>query len=492
MTMPLSADSLPPKITQYAWLLIPAVLAGLLLPLTAILSGMQDGDGFITAMMSTGELTWYFWGQDRFLNLIPALSSWITAIDLNLRAQIFLRAMLAYAAPFGVLIFFTRSPRLLALAIAVTNLVLVLALHPYALFNLYVHHNPFGTSLVLFGIAYLSYSAGGPWRLALALLLCVLAYAVNLALLLLALPLLTMLLILRRGERAGFAGFFACNLVAIALAFVHSQMFGESNTKFDGTVSGDAIFAALKVISLYLSPAVLLTVLLLTVACLWRTRLSRIGLAALALSALVMAAALSNSVWVQGNLYNIRYFLTTLLVLCGAAGLIIASRLMEFVHGTKVLATLLIVAGVATLAGLHGFNRDYAELIDLQWRVAAKEVAAEAVKADTRLVIGEFWEVWPIVYETQRRRGAIRDRMPTVFGASFRGHGINEKVLASTVGKGPQTALCMFNTVEECIFQLRGSIRIPHTTTKIDVLAQEPIVIGKRQWLRLRLRFEKA
>jgi len=91
-----------------AFLIAVAILAGLTFPLTTILAGTQNADGVITALISTQKLTWYFWGQDRFLNFIPALAMPIVDVEWNLRFQIFLRTFFAFLAPLGVLYFFSQ------------------------------------------------------------------------------------------------------------------------------------------------------------------------------------------------------------------------------------------------------------------------------------------------------------------------------------------------------------------------------------------------
>ncbi len=476
--------------TSHAWLLLCAVLAGLLFPLTTRLAGIQDGDGLLTSIISTDKLTWYFWGQDRFLNLIPSLASVFQESDLNLRAQLFLRAFFAYLAPFGILVFFDRSPRVQLLAVAITNVILVLCLSSYSLFNLYVQHNPFGTSLVLFGVAFLLLSAQGWQRCVLVLmcfLVCFLAYATNFALLLFSLPFLFFLLILRPQQRRELRVFATINALAIVMAFTHSRLFGERSTNFSAAPSLDAVLSAGMAVAQNIAPMALLLILLATGYCLRHVRLTcKRELAALALTACLMVVALANTAWVQSNAFNIRYFLTALILPATAAGLIVGAFLLQRGLTPRRLCALILLCGGVLLAGLHGFDRNYSELIHPRWRAPAKAVAAVALRDDASLIIGDFWDVWPVVYEVHRHRSALQNQAKPVFGATFRGHPMAATIIAATVDKGPQTTLCLMATAIECVDQARTFTQIP-ADIKITIEHQETLQIGAQAWLKLRL-----
>ncbi|MGV8900573.1 MAG: hypothetical protein ACOH2B_15240 [Burkholderiaceae bacterium] len=473
---------------SYAWLLLSAVLSGLLFPLTARLAGMQDGDGLLTSIISTDKLTWYFWGQDRFLNFIPALASVVQDSDLNLRTQLFLRAFFAYLAPFGILVFFDRSPRLLLLAVAITNVILVLCLNSYSLFNLYVQHNPFGTSLVLFGVAFLLLSVHDwrRWPLGLlCFLVCFLAYATNFALLLFSLPFLFFLHILRPQQRRELCVFAAINALAIGTAFTHSRIFGERSTNFSAAPSLDAVLSAAITVSENVAFVPLLLIFLVAVYCLRHVRMSyKRELVALALTACMIVVALANSAWVQSNAFNVRYFLTALILMATATSLIVSTFLLQHRLMSRRLCALMLLCGGVLLAGLHGFNRNYSELIHSRWRASAKAAAAVALRDHASLIIGDFWDVWPVVYEVHRQRS--NNQPEPVFGATFRGHPMLGAVIIATVGKSTQTALCLMPTAVKCVNQARTFAQIP-ADIKITIKQQETLQINDQAWLKLSL-----
>ena len=215
------------------FLVVSALLAGLLFPLTGSLAGTQDGDGVLTALISTQQLTWYFWGQDRLLNIFPAIAAPIQDVEWNLHFQIFLRSLCAYLAPLGVLVFIQRSPRVIAAAVAVTNIILIVSMSQYAQFNVYVQHNTFGISLVLFAISYLVFWSTLPVLASgvLVLLICSLAYGTNYALLMYSIPAIVGFGMLRYREWRRFVGFLAINCVAVLIAKFHAQEIGRASCR---------------------------------------------------------------------------------------------------------------------------------------------------------------------------------------------------------------------------------------------------------------------
>ena len=59
----------------------------------------QNADDLLPALISTQKLTFYFWGQDRFANLLPALTMWIGAPARNAEGQVVLRIVTGLVAP---------------------------------------------------------------------------------------------------------------------------------------------------------------------------------------------------------------------------------------------------------------------------------------------------------------------------------------------------------------------------------------------------------
>ncbi len=59
---------------------------------------LQDADGVLPAIMSVQHLTWYYWNQNRFANLLPLLASPVRNVAWNLLVQVFLRQLCGFAS----------------------------------------------------------------------------------------------------------------------------------------------------------------------------------------------------------------------------------------------------------------------------------------------------------------------------------------------------------------------------------------------------------
>jgi hypothetical protein len=484
------------------WLILAALLAGVLIPLTRALAGLQDGDGLLTSIISTDGLTWYFWGQDRLANTLPAIASVISDSDLNLRAQLFMRACFAWTAPFGILVFFSRSPRFLLLGTALANVILVWCLSNYPLFNIYVQHNPFGTSMVAFGLAHLLVRRSGFWPLLPSLLLCLVAYATNFALMLLSAPLVFFMLLLRPAERRVLLTFSVLNVLAIGAAYFHAQAFGEHATSFIIAPTLEGILAAFASVAGSMLPIAAAVVLAISAICHsllagqgQRSRTvpyGRFALSMLVLTAALITAVLGTTGWLKMNGYNIRYFtpVLTLLATAGAMAMT-AGALHYFPRGLqrRYAAPLFMAISLgALLVGLDQFGPGYSELIAPPWRAPAKAVAKVAIRDDARLIIGDFWDVWPVVYEVHRERGSAGIRENPIFGGAYRGHPMSPAIVKAMQGPQPHVALCLMPTARACIDHARTFTQIP-ADVQIDILRQQPIQIAGQQWIEMELRF---
>ena len=480
------------------WVLLSGIVAGLILPLTQGLAGRQDADGVLTALISTRKLTWYFWEQDRFLNLIPALTTLFKDPGINLHAQLFLRACLGYLAPLGILVFFTRSTRTLLPAIALANAFLICSLGSYGQFNLYVQHNPFGTSLVLFALAYLLMSPVSRLsitRLLSAGLLCLLAYATNFALLVFTGPLLFLLMVLRKDDRARLFGFGLLNAAAIVGAFVHSKRMKLHATNFGIAPSMDSLGQAAAVLGEQLRLPALYSLLAVTAVCL--VTLQRAGenrgtrlreLCAPLLAALVMVVAISMAVWVKMNDFNIRYFMTAEIAVASVMAYLVVLRL-EQVRVRAIWLGLTMVAVYATLifSSLGGFGPNYREMLNEDRRAQTKLVAQAAVNLRSTVIAGDFWDVWPVVYETQRLRVDDTHPLP-VFGAALRASILGKVFQQQAAPDDVQGLLCFFATVDDCMAEVRTRMHIP-PQARLDVDAVSPLTLAGKPMLDIRFRF---
>lgn len=64
---------------------------------------LQNGDTLLLSIISTQEVTPYYWGQDRWLNLIPFVFSFVQDTELNLILITFVQFLIFFSLPFTFL-----------------------------------------------------------------------------------------------------------------------------------------------------------------------------------------------------------------------------------------------------------------------------------------------------------------------------------------------------------------------------------------------------
>ena len=179
---------------------------------------MHNADSILPALISTQNVTWYYWGQNRFGNLLPALTSWIGDVDLNLKAQILLRAFCAALGPVFFILVLRPKARLIPVYCATIAAMIFLERDLLAHWY-WTDAQPYGTSLALLLPPLLV--ASHSWRFntrsasiaIMVLFLLMVALWVNLSAVLFALPLFLGLAIVER------SGQFLVLAVLLALAY---------------------------------------------------------------------------------------------------------------------------------------------------------------------------------------------------------------------------------------------------------------------------------
>lgn len=480
-----SKASLPGKRSSGVfWLIILGIIAGLVIPLTEHLAGKQNGDGILTALISTQKLTWYFWGQDRFLNFIPALAKPFTDIEWNLRVQIFLRAFFAFLSPIGFLYFFNQSTRFLTLAIVLANCLMALVFGQLALFNLYVEHNPFGTSLVLLCLALVTLRRGEtsvPWILA-TLVIGFFAYTTNLALLTISFPLIAVTFCTRTLPRRQLFIFFLINAAAVGLAIWHSKHHGRGTTDLNTLhISHEAIAKGYLVVAAEIWWKSLLVVSVFAILCGMKAKVPHVmSLLLLMAGALALIGVISCALWVQLNSFHIRYYLTAVIALVSCASYFLVASGFRFLQGPReYLGAIIALLAIEFVFGLQGIAPDYAELVDPGWRPHARAIAQAVVSNKVQLVIGDFWYAWPSVFDAIAL-SSDRD----IYGATDRSY-----VLAGRVRRLDQKVqgirtLCLYDSVVTCMEKASNGLEIsvgsaPGSTAEKITVDGKPMLLLK-------------
>jgi hypothetical protein len=479
---------------------------------------MQNSDSILPVFASIQKMTWYFWGQDRLLSLLPALTMGISDPIANLVTQIFLRTFFSVAAPLVFAFVLWRGLRAgTVLTSAIATTLLVTAIIPHAASPWFLDGAPYGPSLVLAGVGTLllvkqsqlpGLSAGAVGLI--GTVLALLAYMLNIGLAVLTVPL--------------FAFYFAFNLekirdadkhmlaathaLCILLAHFHAESFGML-TDFPTTpglyLIGVGISQAFENIfreTTFLKYVWLLGGLLLTISYFrkgWRDE-SRWDLI-LVSAAFGNIILLSQLLHVQFNQYDIRYFLTPVLIISIVAVTLVvrfAAIIIERAWSAEALSTLRdsLNFGASSNAGvaaacflcvwvisikLGGIERNRTYLTK-ERLPEAREIAAYSFRTNSSILVGEYWEIWLALFERLRLDHAA-GRDGKVFVATHRGRVLKSEFLTSLLSTGTSNVICVFPSAAECLANITQYLEVPnYVELQLTLLSDVVLSTGHKVW----------
>jgi hypothetical protein len=443
-------------------LVVAIVALGLafLLMWSAKLCLMHNADSILPALVSTQNVTWYYWGQNRFGNLLPALTSWIWDVDLNLKAQILLRAFCAALGPVFFILVLRPKARLIPVYCATIAAMIFLERDLLAHWY-WTDAQPYGTSLALLAPSLLvvthswRFNAGSAGIAILVLFLLMVALWVNLSAVLFALPLFLGLAVVDRSRQ------FLALAVLLALAYgLDSAHAAHVERNFAYAALRPSWAATLKAVSNLADEIRGLPMLLLAAGAIlasWTLRSRQIVRTAslmLAVSALVFLVT-ANLQWVQENLSLSRYFLipvTATVATCATLVVEAAAKLMAQVQPwnrlllpSVSLALLILAAALIVLP------------LNLQCRfVAGPPELAAAVdlvdKTNASFVDGDYWLVWPAVFLANRNaRGPI-------FGLAYRAEGARRPIRNFAASHPHPVILCIGKSLTDCVDRFASTL----------------------------------
>nr|GAT44054.1 sulfotransferase [Mycena chlorophos] len=325
--------------------------------------------------------------------------------------------------------------------------------------NFYTENGPYGSSLVAFLIALLLIRRGDgrlAWVLA-SLPLAWIAYATNLGLITLALPVLAIAFIFALLPRKQLAVFGAINVAGWMGAYWHSQhiakSLGAATPFMAGTPQLRFILGGAHSLALNVHWVALVTLLGLAVLLAWHRGIPRFAeaLCLMGVGVAVMAA-ISLSQWVMLNGFNIRYYLMPLeLVLSCVAYLLVALLGAGLVVGARAMLAGVAGLSIQLLGPLHGFSSGYGQLMYEPGSSISRAAAQVIGEQQAHFVIGDYWQVWTIVFDAlaQAHRSGVGNGQ--VFGITGRGWVFRHQILKASSGRDWLTALCTAATPQECM-----------------------------------------
>ena len=451
---------------SWVWLLAACLFAAMGATVLARYPTGQDSDGLLQTIMPLQHLTLFFWGQDRFANLLPFLTAWIGDPGINALVQLALRIACGLLAP----LFFCMlvCPRERAAAWSATLLAsgLLLAWAPHdTVFEALIQASPYGTSFALAGLCLVALGAAGrahhgAARAALrglGLVLACAAYAVNASLVLIAAPLVAGEVVLFGSVLAmdfAFASLLAC-VVAATLSTLGAGGAPATALGFGASTDGLAFYAG----RMLAKPGFFLWAMAAAgFAALGLLRVSRrdaeagrqlgrAGLLTATFAVSFLAVALSD--WVALNVMHARYLVPEYFLaasLGGMAAVQVVRRALRRpqARAAAVLAAsacLLLVAMHRTRAGEAG----HGGMIAASRRPAAEIVAAAVTERSLDAVGGDFWAVWPAVFRAEQMAHDLGRPAGRVFGITYRGDARRDAFVARLLARGRLDIACIGN-----------------------------------------------
>ena len=463
------------------WLAV-VLLAALILSIRFEIG--QNADGLLQTLMSLEHLTVFFWEQDRFANLIPLLTSFITNPTANAQTQLGIRivgglfAPLLFCAPIAQDRNYLRISRTVLLA---TSLALAFAPHRF-IHEWFIEASPYGTSFALGGFALLLLDLahlrdGLPatvLRLG-GLLLTIAAYMVNASLLLFTGPLFALLAVTGRSRLAiefgiasvvsGIVTVTASNSVAVthtALGFGKSfvgltYFLGEFSRK-PGYFLG-AMFAIF-----VLSVAVAKTMR-------WPAFRGLLGYGLMLTTTFILAfGAISLSSWVIANDLHPRY-LVPLYILAASLGAISIVTVFDGVVARTALRSrvalcfCILLLLMASQRSLPPLPRDDG-IVDASVRMTAAAAARDLIQLKLDGIAGDYWTVWPTIFLAEQHAYNLGQLPGLFFGASYRGIARREALQTRLFAQEHLDFACLDLLEEPCHAMISGVVGLPLSVTQ--------------------------
>jgi hypothetical protein len=442
--------------------------------------------------MSTQKLTWYFWGQNRFGNLLPFLTRPILDIDLNFRAQVFLRALCAALGPmFFVLVAKPRSPRLVVYVGLLIALLLVYRAD--FLFSYFDDSQPYGTSLAVLALAVII-ADRVVWRLgfeslvagaAVFVILCV-GLWVNLSAVILIAPWFAGLSLVRR-SRTDLA-LLLLTLAACALISWHGASvevaYGRQYAVFVPAFFENVGRAATSLSFDVSTMGVSLLGLAATLAAIDLVRRSQAisAAATLLVAAFLAFVVTANIEWVVLNNSFPRYFIFPVTGAIAAFAVLItdatwqrapALRLMLEPRVPAMLLVSILVASWITfpLAPRCRFDNVSA---------SSDEISKLAMRLHAIAIEGDYWTTWPAVIRT------ISRSRREVYGLAIRAEATRMLMRKALVQSPDAVILCIGDALPQCLDRLATVLREPSRRTATIIESGRVETLNK-PWLAVRI-----
>jgi hypothetical protein len=430
---------------------------------------IANADSLLYGLMSTEQLTVFYWGQDRLANVVPALAWPVQDLRWNYLLQTALLAS-SFFALIGVFTWFhvarsacQRSWGLVVASSTLTGAIAICLLTRTGAYSFVLEQQyALSTLLYVVGIAGLS-ARGGVARVAGAGAILVATMIIPTTVLLAPIALVvgdgTQLV-----RRLAWTGALsACALAVTNIAArTMSGGFPASDTYTNFSIARLRVGAETAANSIvdstnrwFVCVVALAVVSVLVVR--WRTfdtELHRTYVVA-PLIALGWLLLFATNRWVEINLFLYRYFFPVyaagLLAVAGAVAEVVAwcARLAPLKRrlpgvASALLASVVAVTAVVASAALAGS-------VDLPVLERGADLAQVADDHDADLIVGDYWQVWPAMF------AARAEGNDGIVAVTFRAAALRDEIREVGRAMPAVTALCVDVDEVECVAELRAA-----------------------------------
>ena len=419
-----------------------------------------NADTILLSIMSLQNVTPFYWGQNRFANIVPFLLSPVQSPVFNLALHLLIFATAYYAFLIVLTLIVTKrvlgvtntQDRWLGVAIVIATCTLLISPHAAAVFI--TEGQPYALSYLAMLAAIWLTRGQHKVRVAASQLAILVSVGLNPSVILFSGP-LACLFCFQRRYREGML-----LLAGTILSFVFWHVLSKTapdpgigyariqlaSIQDDLLRSANSILSAFTVSTLIGSMLVAFAVILISKSPnqngAWRLLSLLIACMALAWWGLFGVNA-----WIKANISHFRYFFPTILAICLLLALSLYGQVLQTspaIKRTTFFACLLIL--VYALAAQPTRLRDYT-IIE---RTAP--YARYASSNQITLVAGDYWVVWPVVFQLLNNR-------QVAFGITYRGEGNVGALrhwLDSNGHRADLKAMCVASEVRVCEENLRN------------------------------------
>jgi hypothetical protein len=456
----------------YRTLIVLVFLAASLLGYAGSFVSSVQADYIMYSIMSTQNVTLFYWGQNRFLNIIPFLASPISDHVANISLVLFLSVASHYLSGFAISVVILRIIR--GFKASLSELAW-LALSTVVLMNLLISPNVTGTFFYQheYSLAFLLISTS--W-LVLTRRNTFASWVISSVLLFLAMGLNPTMIVLVAWI-AGLSIYFrvfsnrktpflwaSVSFVAVSLWFTVMASPGMASSGLSASyvsLRTESFFqnSAIGFTSLIalVEPVTFMMTLLLVLALLIRnislaeSRQLWLNILSITVAALIFlilwVLVFSSLEWVVINKYSPRYFIPPSYLVFG----LISSLLIMGLYKAKEWLSRIgvLVLFVVSLFGVISSD------LRLDPRHASVFESLPALPSGSNLLAGDYWKVWPMYF-------LLLDQGSSPISFAYRGaQGISVEdraLLDQFVTAGSIRISCLNSTVEECVGQVQAFV----------------------------------